>query len=345
MASLDQATGFPHTKLLYLLRRHSAAVWRLSWAHPKFGALLASCSYDRTVMIHQEAGSGSWGTLHTSKAHKSSVNDVEFSPHEHGLQLASCSSDGTLFVLRREAEEWRSEEIRPSCSLGVNALSWAPFAHVGSVGSDRRAVQRLATAACDGKVRVYRKAAGSSAGAGEAADGASSGAGSGAGAGSWQLEWVLDHEKRSCMGGAGAGAAAGGDGAGEDAATLDALRGGALWVRDVAFCPSSGVPSNLVASCGDDGSVLVWQQDAPGKPWGVSVLRAGGEDAGGPAWGVSWSLAGGVLAVTSGDGEVSLWKKPVAGPWEQVTASGTPVGGTASGAAGAAGGVSAPMGS
>jgi len=64
----------------------------------------------------------------------------------------------------------------------------------------------------------------------------------------------------------------------------------------------------------------------------MSVLRAGSE-AGPPAWGVSWSLAGGVLAVTSGDGEVSLWKKPVAGAWEQVTASGTPVGPGAAGGA------------
>ena len=139
------------------------------------------------------------------------------------------------------------------------------------MGADRQAVQRLATAACDGKVRVYRKAGAgraAGAGAGEGA-GASTDAGSGSTTAgespSWELEWVLDHERRVCLGGgagAGAGAASGaGDswaGAVDSESQLDALRGGALWIRDASFCPSSGVPTNLLASCADDGSVLVW---------------------------------------------------------------------------------------
>ena len=28
---------------------HEGPVWQLSWAHPKFGNILASCSYDRKV--------------------------------------------------------------------------------------------------------------------------------------------------------------------------------------------------------------------------------------------------------------------------------------------------------
>ena len=31
---------------------HEGPVWQVSWAHPKFGTILASCSYDRKVMIH-----------------------------------------------------------------------------------------------------------------------------------------------------------------------------------------------------------------------------------------------------------------------------------------------------
>ena len=29
--------------------RHDGAVWQVAWAHPKFGNILASCSYDRKV--------------------------------------------------------------------------------------------------------------------------------------------------------------------------------------------------------------------------------------------------------------------------------------------------------
>lgn len=31
------------------VHRHEGPVWEVAWAHPKFGNLLASCSYDRKV--------------------------------------------------------------------------------------------------------------------------------------------------------------------------------------------------------------------------------------------------------------------------------------------------------
>ena len=35
-------------------RAHQSSIWRLSWAHPEFGQLLASCSEDRTTCIWEE---------------------------------------------------------------------------------------------------------------------------------------------------------------------------------------------------------------------------------------------------------------------------------------------------
>jgi len=47
--------------------RHTAPVWQLSWAHPSFGSILASASYDGRVFIWKEVGpgqsSGSGGEL------------------------------------------------------------------------------------------------------------------------------------------------------------------------------------------------------------------------------------------------------------------------------------------
>ena len=36
-------------------------------------------------------------------------------------------------------------------------------------------------------------------------------------------------------------------------------------------------------------------------------------------WRVSWSLAGNILAVSCGDGKVSLWKENLRGVWECVS--------------------------
>jgi nucleoporin SEH1 len=30
-------------------KAHSGSIWRVSWAHPEFGVVLASASFDRTV--------------------------------------------------------------------------------------------------------------------------------------------------------------------------------------------------------------------------------------------------------------------------------------------------------
>ena len=35
------------------LRGHEGPVWQVAWAHPRFGNILASCSYDRRVIIWQ----------------------------------------------------------------------------------------------------------------------------------------------------------------------------------------------------------------------------------------------------------------------------------------------------
>ena len=35
---------------------HAGSVWRVTWAHPEFGQVLATCSFDRTVAIWEEQG-------------------------------------------------------------------------------------------------------------------------------------------------------------------------------------------------------------------------------------------------------------------------------------------------
>lgn len=80
-----------------------------------------------------------------------------------------------------------------------------------------------------------------------------------------------------------------------------------------------------------DKTVLIWSKDTPTAPWtktaldpSASVAPAGAAPA--PAgkfpdvvWRVSWSLAGNILAVSCGDGKVTLWKENLKGVWECVS--------------------------
>lgn len=98
---------------------HQNSVWRLSWAHPEFGQVFASCSEDRMVCIWEEwsdvsfshaaqqpmGGSGlagaskqRWQCKAQLTEAKRGVNDVKFAPRHLGLKLASCSADGYLRI-------------------------------------------------------------------------------------------------------------------------------------------------------------------------------------------------------------------------------------------------------
>lgn len=112
-------------------------------------------------------------------------------------------------------------------------------------------------------------------------------------------------------------------------AVEETLEGHSDWVRDVAFAPGVGLPRTYLASCGQDRTVLIWTQDAPGQAWNKKALDPAPYLSGGTAtegkfpdtvWRVSWSVTGNVLAVAAGDGKVSLWKEALkGGEWECVS--------------------------
>ncbi len=54
----DVAGGQP--RQLADLVGHEGPVWAVSWGHPKFGTLLASCSYDHRVIVWKETQEAVW---------------------------------------------------------------------------------------------------------------------------------------------------------------------------------------------------------------------------------------------------------------------------------------------
>lgn len=63
-----------------------------------------------------------------------------------------------------------------------------------------------------------------------------------------------------------------------------------------------------------DKTVVIWTQDESSLEWSPEELVK--MDA--PVWSVSWSFIGNVLAVSSGDNTVSLWKEDVDGTWRNI---------------------------
>ena len=200
------------------------------------------------------------------------MNSIAWAPPELGLHLACASSDGYVSVLSHRVEDNGWDVHRGMhCPSGAMAVSWAP-------GSSAQPM--LATAGCDGSVRVW---------VGRVAGGA------GGGGGGAQLAWDAAAAKVLQVGSS----------------------GGAEWARDVAWCPA-GVPlegggvGQLLAACSDGGRVLLWRSsDGFAAPAALPPF-------GHPVWRLSWSPTGRLLAVTCGDNSVTLWKEDVAGTWMSV---------------------------
>lgn len=109
-------------RLIADLKGHAGPVWQISWAHPRYGNILASCSYDRKVIVWKESNGGQWTNWYEYNNHDSSVNSVSFAPPEYGLVLACGSSDGTISILtcNLEVGTWDCKKITNAHTIGCN---------------------------------------------------------------------------------------------------------------------------------------------------------------------------------------------------------------------------------
>ncbi|GBG67650.1 hypothetical protein CBR_g778 [Chara braunii] len=136
------------------LAGHEGPIWEVAWAHPKFGNLLASCSYDRRVIIWKETTENTWVQLQVFLEHESSVNGISWAPHEYGLIIAAASSDGTISIHTCGSDgSWETVKINQAHPVGCTSVSWAPST---TLGSPTLGVHRLVSGGCDNAVKVWR---------------------------------------------------------------------------------------------------------------------------------------------------------------------------------------------
>lgn len=95
-------------------------------------------------------------------------------------------------------------------------------------------------------------------------------------------------------------------------ATLDAHSD---WVRDVCWRPSLGHTGNVLVSCSQDKTVLIWKLNEETKKWESKHLKQ--QPFPDTLWRVSFSEYGHLLAVSCGDNSVTIWKENFDdGVWE-----------------------------
>ncbi len=168
-------------------------------------------------------------------------------------------------------------------------MCWAPYSPSYSHTEDGAIVYRLVTGSCDNVVRVWRR---------------SDQAGSSSSSNGWTEEikaCTTPHAGKGCV-----------------RYLYELIKNANIvcfvdWVRDVAWAPNTGLANSLFASCSEDRTVYIWKQTSNG--WEPSLLAAFEA----PVWRLSWSITGNVLAVSTGDHKITLWKQSVDESWLQIS--------------------------
>lgn len=233
------------------------------------------------------------------------VNSISWAPHELGAILACASSDGKLSVLTFKSTfpssffllmltqlvddgQWDADMFNGH-AIGCNAVSWAPAVLPGSLITPQQTQQGQPPSTQIPTVKRFASA----------------------GCDNLVKIWGYREDSQSWV-------------------EEETLEGHTDWVRDVAWAPNIGLPRSYIATASQDKTVLIWTKDSPTSPWVKTALdpssdltSAGGAPPPGKfpdvVWRVSWSLAGNILAVSCGDGKVTLWKENLKGNWECVS--------------------------
>ncbi|QRV81011.1 transporter protein Sec13 [Ceratobasidium sp. AG-Ba] len=268
------------------LKGHTGPVWQvLIWKEQQGGAAGGGAAATVNTGYGQPygapaGGAGNWSRVKEHSLHTASVNSVSWAPHELGAIVACASSDGKLSVLTFKNDGTWGADIFNAHNVGCNAVSWAPATLPGSLITPTPA----APGAAPTSTSVKRFAS--------------------AGCDNLVKIWGFREDNQTWV-------------------EEEVLKGHVDWVRDVAWAPNIGLPRSYIATASQDRTVIIWSKANPNSPWTQTFLNpgtsAGDNKFPEVVWRVSWSLAGNILAVSCGDGKVTLWKENLKGVWECVS--------------------------
>jgi len=290
---------------------------------------LATCSSDRTIKIFEVVENSTPTLLSELKGHEGPVWQISWAHPKFGVMLASCSYDRRACVWKETSpNSWNKVYEYDKHEASVNSIAWAPheyglcFAACSSDGTISVHTYKGGQENSGWDVqRINAHAIGVNSVSWQPAISSSLFNSSGSG-----TQTTASTTKRFVSGGCDNQvkiwsyfeSGSGGEWRAEDLESVHTD-----WVRDVAWAPNIGIPSNCIASCSQDGSVVIWSQElipsstspsSSPSPWTKKFLKF--PDV---VWRVSWSITGNILAVSGGDNKVTLWKENTEGEWKCIS--------------------------
>ncbi|KAK3101474.1 hypothetical protein FSP39_003864 [Pinctada imbricata] len=270
-----------------------------------YGTKLATCSSDRTIKIFDVKG-GQQTLVSELRGHEGPVWQLTWAHPMFGSILASCGYDRKVVIWKENNGSWGKLYEYLSHDSSVNSVQFASQ-EFGLI---------LACGSSDGSISII----------------------SSSGDGTWDAKKITNAHTIGCNAVSWAPAVSPSalfDLSGRSQPTKRLVSGGcdnlvkiwreedgkwiedkkleghSDWVRDVAWAPSIGLPTSIIASCSQDFRVIIWTNDGSSNEWNSQLLHKFND----VVWHLSWSITGNILACSGGDNKVSLWKENLEGQW------------------------------
>jgi len=264
-----------------------------------YGKRLATCSSDKSIKIFNVTGNSAPTQVAELIGHEGPVWQVAWAHPKWGTILASCSYDRKVIIWKEEkTNQWGKMYEYLGHELSVNSITWAPHENglILACGSSDGSISTLTWKASNEwtKVRFNAHPLGVNAVSWAPATMPSS-----------LISQVSESPIRFASGGCDNVVKIWQQNNGEWKLE-STLIGHTEWVRDVAWAPNVGLPYSTIASCSQDGTVFIWTQNDASFNWSKKMLEPKFSTV---VWRVSWSITGNILAVSSGDNKVTLWKE------------------------------------
>jgi len=275
-------------KKIYEFTAHDAEVRKVKWAHPDFGSIIATCSYDKSVIIWEEPKlnmmlvdgilypkeneNNSWIYKTKLLDSKESIEDIKFAPKHLGLMLATASAEGILRIYESpdimNTASWRMIHEENVCFYGINSISWnknpfdPPMIAIGCKdihSSFQKAINQDSFDISNPSLRVYISLD------------------------KWKfLRALPEQDDKMCK--------------------VQHKSG----VNDVSWAGINGRSFDLIASGGKDGIIVWCLRYEQGKLLLLKAEMMSNNDIG--VWKVSWNMMATVLACSDEKNIVRVWK-------------------------------------
>ena len=114
---------------------HIGPIFKLSWSHPSFGPILASCGFDKKVNLYKIDPQYKLEKIYEHDKHNNCIKSLKFSPSSNDLLLISGDLNGNIITCEYLDKDFIIKETFGH-DFGVNSIDFFDDKNFVTCGND-----------------------------------------------------------------------------------------------------------------------------------------------------------------------------------------------------------------